>query len=113
MPEQVTFQTVLESILSVWPLLLGWPAVAVGVLFTFFAVLRRSFKLALLGTLLEIPFMWYLFGTPRFKVLALPVLAANLAAVLALSRGNRGIALMLFMPFVYVAIFVARVVVGQ
>ena len=113
MPEQVTFQTVLEYVKSSWPILLGWPAVAVGVLFTLFAVVRRSSKLALLGTLLEIPFMLYLFGTPRFKPLALPILAANLAAILALSRGNRGIALMLFMPFVYVAIFVARAVVGQ
>jgi hypothetical protein len=87
--------------------------VVLGILLTFAAVLKRSWKLALLGILLEIPFIFYLNGTPRFRSAALPVLAANLAAVIALHRSNRGLALILFMPFVYVAIFVARLVINE
>ena len=95
------------------PTIFGWPAVVASILVTLVALVRGSSKLAVAGALLALPFMFYMFGTPRFRLVALPIFGSHLAAAYPLQRGNRTLALILFLPFACFAAFVARLVVTQ
>jgi hypothetical protein len=95
------------------PIIFGWPAVVGSILVTSLALARGSSKLALAGVLSALPFMLYMSGTPRFSIVALPIVASHMAAAFALHRHNRSLALILFLPFVGFALFVARLVLKQ
>jgi hypothetical protein len=92
---------------------LGWPAVIVSFLLTLLAIARSSSKFAVTGALFALPFMLYLFATPRFRLVALAAFGSHLAAAYALRRRSRTVAFMLFLPFVCLAAFVAALVVNQ
>ena len=95
------------------PIIFGWPAVVASVLVTIVAVVRASSKLAVAGALFALPFMLYMFLTPRFRLVAPPIFALHLAAAYALQCGSRAFALLLFLPFAGFAAFVARLVLAR
>ena len=70
-------------------------------------------KLALAGAIAACPFLFYLFLTPRFRLVAPTVAFLLFLAVRASTRGQRGTALLLVAPYVGLALFVAYLVVIQ
>ena len=72
-----------------WPLLLGWPAVALSVLVASFGLVRRSPRLLVVAAVLVGPVSAYLALTPRFLVWGLFPVGAYLVAAVAIRR-HRG-----------------------
>ncbi|MGE5305259.1 MAG: hypothetical protein ACM3TN_18265 [Alphaproteobacteria bacterium] len=62
---------------------------------------------------MEGPFTYYLFVTPRFMIVALPVFGAYLAAAYVLRCGLLLLALLLALPFAVFAAYVAWLVAIQ
>lgn len=90
----------------------GWPAVCASLLVTSAGIVLRTWRVALAGAFVAAPFMMYLFATPRFGLIALPVSAAHFAAAYALRSRGRLAGAALFAPFVFLAGYVASVVGG-
>jgi hypothetical protein len=91
----------------------GWPAVVASILLTLAGIAVSRWRLVLGGAAVGSPFLFYLFMTPRFRLVALPVALMHLAAARAVARGHRVAALALIAPFVALAAFVARLVIRQ
>jgi hypothetical protein len=93
-------------------IIFGWPAIITSIVVTTTGIAVRSWVIAFIGAIIAIPFMFYLFGTPRFMLVPVPVAFAHFSVAYALYRGRRLSALVLFAPFValvaYVALMVAR-----
>lgn len=91
----------------------GWPAVIASILITLTALVVRSSRLALTGAVVALPFMVYIFGGPRFRLIAPLIVGSHVAVAFALRRGRPGLALALALPFIALAAFVASLVVNQ
>ena len=91
----------------------GWPAVVTSVLLTFTGIAMSRWRLAVGGAAAGSGFLFYLFVTPRFRWIALPVALLHFGAAWAVKRGHRLAALDLAAPFVALAILVAALVLGQ
>ena len=72
-----------------WPLLLGWPAVALSVLVAWFGLARGSPRPLLAAAALVGPISAYLALTPRFFVWGLFPVGAYLGAAAATRRHHR------------------------
>ncbi len=96
--------------MTVVEIIFGWPAVCASLLVTASGIVLRAAKIALAGALIATPFMVYLFATPRFRLIALPVLCAHFATAYALRREGRVVAVAFFAPFVVLAAYVASLV---
>jgi hypothetical protein len=88
-------------------IIFGWPAVVTSIVITATGIAVRSWFVALIGAIIAIPFMFYLFGTPRFILVSVPVAIAHFSVAYAVYRGRRLPALVLFAPFVVLAAYVA------
>jgi hypothetical protein len=84
----------------------GWPAVLASTLLTIAGITRRSAMIARAGAMIASPFMIFLFFTPRFRLIALPVLFAHYATAYALRRDRRVVAAAFFAPFIVLASYV-------
>lgn len=91
----------------------GWPAVLASIALVFVGIARGRERLAVAGGILGVPFLLYLFGSPRFGWLSLVVGALYLGSARALARSRPGLAAAMAAPFVALAGFVAWLVLGQ
>lgn len=105
--------SIAEKLSTLLILIMGWPAIITSLGFSFVGVARKQYKLILIGTLLAVPFAWYLNATPRFRGIGalLPVL--QLGAALTVYRGHAWLALLLLLPFVSITFWLAFVVLTQ
>jgi hypothetical protein len=94
-------------------IIFGWPAVVTSIVITATGITVRSWAVALIGAIITIPFMFYLFGTPRFMLVSIPVAFAHFSVAYALDRGSRLFALVLFAPFVALAAYVFSIAIRQ
>ena len=67
----------------------------------------------MIGAAVGSPFLFYLFLTPRFRVIAPVVALSHFAAVGALARGHHAAAVALVAPFGVVAVVAAGLVLRQ
>jgi hypothetical protein len=95
------------------PMIFGWPAVITSILFMSIGIARMRWEFVLVGALSASPFLLYLFLTPRFQWVALPVAALLFGASRSVARGHSRAALAMVVPFVGLAVFVAWGVVNQ
>jgi hypothetical protein len=91
----------------------GWPAVIVSVLTTLAGLLWASWRIVVTGAVVALPFMLYMFGTPRFMLVAPLIVASHFGAAYAVSRGERAVGFILFLPFTGFVGFVAWLVLAQ
>jgi hypothetical protein len=94
-------------------MLLGWPAVVLSLALTLTGIAIGRWGVALAGTLIGIPFLLYLFGSPRFRWLSLVVGALYLGSAQAVARSQRPLALAMATPFVFLVGFIAWLVINQ
>ena len=90
--------------------LLVWPGLFAGLLCSAAAVLVRRWTLLLLGALLTLPFFGYLAMTPRFSFVVLVPMALQMGGAIALRPRHRGVAILLSLPTVGMAGYVAAAV---
>jgi len=95
-----------EQAMTIVEMICGWPAVLASTLLTVAGITWRSAMMARAGAVLATPFMIYLFFTPRFRLIALPVLFAHYATAYALRRDRRVVAAALLTPFIVLASYV-------
>jgi len=91
----------------------GCPAIITGIVVTTTGIAVRSWGVALIGAIIAVPFMFYLFGTPRFMLISVPVAFAHFSVAYVLYRGRRLSALVLFAPFVALAAYIFSLVARQ
>lgn len=91
----------------------GWSAVVTSIVLTLAGIAVSRWHLVLGGAVVGSPFLFYLFLTPRFRLIAVPVALLYFGAAWALARGYRLAALALVAPFVALAMVVAQFVLGQ
>ena len=78
----------MAEVLSLWPVLLFWPAVVLSVLVAGLGLLRRSASALLAATVLVSPASLYLAATPRFRYVGFLLIAAYLLAAAATRRDH-------------------------
>jgi len=93
--------------------MLGWPAVLTSVTLVFVGIARRRVQVAVVGSVLGLPFLLYLFASPRVGWLALVVGAVHLGSPVAVARSGRGLAVAMATPFAALAGFVGWIVLNQ
>ncbi len=76
------------DVLSLWPVLLFWPAVGVSVLVAGLGLLRRRASSLIAAAILVGPASLYLAATPRFRYVGLLPIVAYLLAASATRRGH-------------------------
>jgi hypothetical protein len=91
----------------------GWPAVIASILLTVAGIAVSRWRLVLGGAAVGSPFLFYLFLTPRFRLVALSVALLHFGAAQTAARGYRVAALALAAPFVALAMVVAALVLRQ
>jgi hypothetical protein len=82
-------------VLSWWPILLFWPAVALSILVAALGLAQKRVSRLLISAILVSPASLYLAATPRLRFLGLLPIAAYLAAAAAMRRGHTQIGWML------------------
>jgi hypothetical protein len=93
--------------------MLGWPAVLMSIVLVFFGIARRRVRVAVVGGVVALLFLLYLFASPRVGWLSLVVGAVCLGSSLAVARSHRGLAVAMAMPFAALAGFVGWIVLNQ
>jgi hypothetical protein len=86
--------------------MLGWPAVLASIALVFVGIALRRARVAVVGGVLGVPYLLYLFGSPRVGWLSLAVGAVYLGSSLAVARSRRGLAIAMATPFVALSGFV-------
>jgi hypothetical protein len=81
-------------------------------LYGFGLAARRGLP-ALVGFLVALPFLWYLFGFPRFEYGAALIALSNLVSVIAIGRGHRLLAVIALLPFLATVSWLAYTVLAQ
>ncbi len=86
--------------LTVWPILLGWPAILVSITLSVMAIVRNRPAWLVVAAIIVVPFCLYFFGAPRFRwiPLVLPVLLFR--ASIVIPRSWPWLAWSLLVPFV-------------
>ena len=97
---------------SSWPLLLGWPAVALSVLLASFGLVRSSPGPLVVAAVLVGPVSVYLASTPRFLGWGLSPVGVYLLASVAIRRRRSGLAAVLVAANAAFFGWLARVVFG-
>lgn len=97
-----------------WPaIVMGWPAIVASLVLLGLGIATRRRLITLVGALVALPFLLYLFGTPRFQYWA-PVLALlNFAAAASVGRGYRWLPAGLVVPFLGTVVWLAHAVLSQ
>jgi hypothetical protein len=94
-------------------MLFGWPAVVLSLALTLTGVAGGRWRVALAGTLIGIPFLLYLFGSPRIGWRSVVVGVLYLGSAQAVARSRLALAFAMVMPFVLLASFIAWLVLNQ
>ena len=93
--------------------LFGWPAVVLSLALTLTGIAVGCWRVALAGTLIGSPFLFYLFGSPRIGWLSLVIGALYLGSAQAVARSQRAMAFAMATPFLLLASFIAWLVLNQ
>jgi hypothetical protein len=92
----------------------GWPAILLSITMTASAIAARRPGLALVGAVLGLPPIWYLFAAaPRYRLFVLGIAGCYLSVGYALRLGHRWLAIMLVVPFITVFSILACAVLHQ
>ena len=85
--------------LTLWPILLGWPAVLVSLVLSDTGIMTKRPAWLVVAAIIVLPFSLYLFATPRFRWIALviPVLLFGVSG--AIRRSRPWLAWSLIVPF--------------
>ena len=90
----------------------GWPAALSSIVLSTVGLVIRWPMFVAVGAVVGLPFMFYLFMTPRFWLVALTAAPCHLCAALALARGRVILAWLLFLPAPLLTWYVAAAVSG-
>jgi len=90
----------------------GWPAALTSILLSGAGLVFRRPAFVWVGAIVGLPFMFYLFLTPRFWLLAAVAAPCHFAAALALARRSALLAWLFFIPTPSVATYVAAAIAG-
>ena len=99
--------------MEAWPLLLGWPAVAIMLVLSAIGIKRRKAVWLFVGAGLLLPISIYLATTPRFGWLGLAVPLLVAGAGVAVIKRRTKVALALHVPVVAVFGYLAVLVISQ
>ena len=78
----------MADILTLWPILLFWPAVVLSVLVAGLGILQRRVLLLVMAAVLVGPASLYLAASPGFGLVGLTPIATYLLASAAIRRGR-------------------------
>jgi hypothetical protein len=90
----------------------GWPGALSSIALSIIGLLLRRPVLVVMGAVVGLPFMLYLFATPRFWAFAAIAAQCHLGAGVALWKGRALVAWLLFIPTPLLTSYVAAVVIG-
>lgn len=97
-----------------WPnIVVSWPAVIASLALLGYGIVTQGWKTTLAGSLIALPFLLYLFATPRFGYWAPVIVLLNFAAVYAVARGHRWLPAGLVAPFFGVVAWLVLAVLSQ
>jgi len=96
---------------SVW--VMGWPAVALSLVCATAGLALRRTSLYVAGAILAVPFCAYLALNPGMRLIGSAVSILFFVGAYAISRGRRTASLLLLLPFVMVAAWLAMQVTRQ
>ena len=85
----------------------GWPGAITSIAVSTVGLLVQRVVLVVIGALVGLPFMFYLFATPRFWLLAVVAAPCHFAAAAAVARRWKLLAWLLFVPTPLVTWYVA------
>lgn len=91
----------------------GWPAAVTSIVLSTFGLLLRRPLLVWIGAFVGLPFMLYLFGTPRFWLFAAVAAPCHFSAARAAARHSRLLAWLLFVPTPVVTWYAAAAIGGD
>ena len=102
-----------RNVLTLWPILLGWPAILVSIVLSVTGIVRRRSGWLIVSVITVLPITLYLFGTPRFRWIA-PLLPLLLIGVgISIRRSLHWLAWSLFIPFVGFFGWLAVIVISE
>ena len=91
----------------------GWPGALSSIALSTIGLLLRRPVLVVAGAVVGLPFMFYLFATPRFSAFAAVVALFHLGAGVALWKRRTLVAWLLFIPTPLLTSYVAALVIGS
>ena len=99
--------------LSLWPILLGWPAILVSIGLSVIGIVRSRSAWLIVAAIISVPFSLYLFATPRFRWIALVFPVLLFGASIAIHRSLPWLAWSFFVPFVAFFGWLAVIVMSE
>ena len=102
-----------RKMLTLWPILLGWPAILVSFALSVIGIVRRRSAWLIVAAIIVVPFSLYLFGTPRFRWIALVFPVLLFGASIAIRRPRPWLAWSLFVHFVGLFGWLAVIVMSE
>ncbi len=102
-----------RKMLTLWPILLGWPAILVSLALSVIGIVRRRSAWLVVAAIVVVPFSLYLAGSPRFSWLGLIIPLLLSGASIAIYYDHTRVAWSLLAPFVGVSGWLAIGVMSQ
>jgi hypothetical protein len=90
----------------------GWPGALTSIMVTSVGLILRRASLVWVGAFVGLPFMFYLFATPRFWPFAAVAAPCHFGAAAAMARRSRLLAWLLFIPTPLFTWYVATLIAG-
>jgi hypothetical protein len=91
-------------------MMFGWPGAIIAIAFSAMGLLGRRATLVWVGALVGLPFMFYIFETPRFWWLAAVAAPCHFGAAAAASRRYMLLGWVLFLPTPAVTWYIAAAI---
>jgi ABC-type proline/glycine betaine transport system permease subunit len=99
--------------MSLVEVVFGWPAIIAALALLGLGIATRRWRVVLVGCLVDLPFLVYLFATPRFRYLAPVLLLLNFGSAVAIGRGYRWLASLMLLPLIGTVVWMAYAVLTQ
>ncbi|MBC7876786.1 MAG: hypothetical protein H7Y59_06395 [Anaerolineales bacterium] len=87
----------------------GWPLFIISVLTSIMGILNNRYGLVLLGTVLILPFVYYLAGTRTLFIFAILIPLFQLGCAWAVKEENNWLAWVLFSPTILVRVWLLMI----
>jgi hypothetical protein len=97
--------------LNMWPILISWSAIVLIVALLIIGIIRRQMAWFVVATIIISPYAFYLFGTPRFRWIALAFPLLLIGAGLAIRRSHPLVAWSFFVLFLGLCGWIAVIVI--